>query len=251
MFVQERQAAIVKQLARRPRFAVEELGRELGVSRSTLRRDLLELEKQGRLVRVHGGVVHPQHLRGESTLRRRGGQNTAAKRRIAGAAAALVPANAAVFVDAGTTCFEAGRLLLGRADVTIFTHSLPLLVAAMEADAAARVTCLGGELRAVSGALVGGVTWGWLGRLRCDVALVGASGLDAGDGASTTEVHEAEVKAALLERARRRVLACDASKCGRPAAVAFAAWSGFDAWLVDRRPPAPFRRVAPEIVVAD
>ena len=240
MFVHERQAAILDHVGRWKRLGVDDLRRRLRVSRSTLRRDLVELEARGEVVRVHGGVVSPQHLRGESTLARRGGQNAEAKRRIARLAAGTIPPNASVLIDAGTTCLAAGRLLLGRDDLKLFTHSVPLVAAALEADAPARVTCLGGELRAAGGSLVGGMTDAWLGRLRCDVALVGASGLDA-DGPSTTEVHEAGVKAELIRRSRRRLLLCDADKCGSPAAVKFAGWGEFDAWIVDRRPPSSYR----------
>jgi len=250
MFAQERQDRIVRGLARQRRCSVETLQRELGVSRSTLQRDLRDLEERGEVVRVHGGVVHPQFVGGESTLGRRRSEHVAAKRRIAEAAAALVPANAAVFLDAGSTCLELALHLLPRDDVKLFTHSVPLLHAALERGSNASVTALGGELRAVSGALVGALAERWLGGLRFDVAFLGGSGLDAEHGVSTTEIHEAGVKTALLSRTRRPMLVCDASKCDAPAAVSFTAWDALDTWVVDRRPPGGFRRVGCTVRVA-
>lgn len=244
MFVQERQAEIRKRLAERPRYEVEQLQRILKVSRSTLRRDLLELEDRGEVVRVHGGVVHPQYLRGESTFERRRTQQVNAKRCIAAAAAEKVPANATVYIDAGSTCLEVARRLLVREDVKLFTHSVALL--AESQGAAASLTCIGGELRGVSGALVGAFALDWVARLRFQFAFLGASGLDASEGASTTELHEAAVKQAILARARRRVLVCDTSKAEQPASVAFAHWGAFNAWIADRAVDPTLRRAAKE-----
>lgn len=243
MFVQERQARIVEQLEAHPKYSMEQLQLAMGVSRSTLRRDLLELERQGQVVRVHGGVMHPQYLHGESTFGRRSGEQTQAKRRIAQCAAELVPANASVFLDAGTTCLEIGHHLLVRNDLKLLTHSIPLVAEAMEVAEGATVVCLGGELRAVSGALVGEITDGWHQRLWGDVAFIAASGLDPRDGASTTDLHEATVKRHMIQRSRRRVLVCDLTKCGKPAAVQFAAWNELDDWVVDDVPPEPFNGV--------
>src|SRR5947207_14218651 len=103
MFVHDRHSQIAARLARRPRWTVTQLQKEMGVSRSTLRRDLLELEQRGDIVRVHGGVVHRDFLHGEPTFDRRGKQSVAAKRAIGAAAAQLVPDNASVYLDDGTT----------------------------------------------------------------------------------------------------------------------------------------------------
>src|SRR5687767_8580034 len=114
MFVHDRHKEIVARLVRRPRWTVTQLQREMRVSRSTLRRDLLELEERGDVVRVHGGVVHRDYLQGEPTFDRRGKESVAAKRAIGAAAVANVVDNAAVYLDAGTTCHEVGRRLMLR-----------------------------------------------------------------------------------------------------------------------------------------
>lgn len=236
MFVQDRLREISVRLARKPRWTVTQLQREMRVSRSTLRRDLLELEERGDVVRVHGGVVHRDYLQGEPTFDRRGRDAVTAKRAIAATAATLVPQNASVYLDAGTTCFAVGRRLLLRRDIKIFTHSLRLATEAAASDTAASVVMIGGEVRRVSQAVVGGLALDWLTRLRFDVAFVAASGVTA-EGASTTELSEAAVKQAIIERSGENVLVADASKWDQPAAVVFAAPTAFDAWVVDATVP--------------
>jgi transaldolase len=57
MFNQERHEKILQDLRERGTLSVEELSKSLNVSSSTIRRDLEELEKRGRLKRMHGGAT--------------------------------------------------------------------------------------------------------------------------------------------------------------------------------------------------
>ena len=237
MFAQERLHAIARLVSQRQKLSVGELQTELGTSAATLRRDLAQLEAQGRVVRVHGAVVHPAFFRGEPSFAQKQRSATEAKRAIARVAAALVPARARVWVDAGTTALELGVLLLARRDLTILTPSIPLAARALEGGEGAKVTLLGGEVRAISGAVVGGFALEWTERLRADWSFVGASGLHPREGASTTELGEAALKTAMLARGQKRVLLCDASKWNRPATVNFASWSEFDFWVSDAEAP--------------
>ncbi len=202
------------------------------VSRSTLRRDLLELEERGHIVRVHGGVVHRDFLNGEPTFDRRGKQAVEAKRAIGAKAAERIGENTSVYVDAGTTCIEVGRHAMPRADIKLFTHSLRLASDAASANAAASVVLVGGEVRNLSHALVGGLSLEWLKQLRFDIAFIAASGVDA-EGLSTTELSEAAVKQAIIERSKQVVLVADSTKWDRPAAVRFADWKRINTWVVD------------------
>jgi DeoR family fructose operon transcriptional repressor len=95
----------------------------------------------------------------------------------------------------------------------------------------------------------------WLKHLRFDFALVGASGLDAGDGASTTELMEAAIKKEAIARARRSVLLADASKWRQTAPIRFGAWRDFSDFVTDARPirsdREALRRAGVELHVAD
>lgn len=232
MFAHERHQAIQQLLLKKRRMSVAALQRELRVSSATLRRDLSELESENLVVRVHGGVVHPATLRGEPTFAQKGTQAIAAKRAIARATAELIPDGATLFIDSGTTCLEVARLLLVRRDLTIITNSIPLLHAAT-ADHAATVIGLGGELRAVSGALTGSLALSWLASLQADIAVVAASGLSLEDGVSTTELAEAAMKQQFLARSKKRILVADGSKWNAPSTAKFAEWNSFNTWVTD------------------
>ncbi|MFW6597257.1 LacI family DNA-binding transcriptional regulator [Propionibacteriaceae bacterium Y2011] len=57
MFAEARRQVILRRMARDGEVTVAELAREWGLSRMTVRRDLTELEQQGRLRRTYGGAV--------------------------------------------------------------------------------------------------------------------------------------------------------------------------------------------------
>jgi DeoR family fructose operon transcriptional repressor len=182
MFAQERLKAISKVVRERRRMTFAELQAVIPASPATIRMDLRELEKSGELIRVHGGLMDIRYAKSESTFGERSLRNVPAKRAIAALAATLIPPGASVLIDAGSTCLEAGKALLGRKDVCIITHSVTLMEAARQGEA--ELLCVGGELRKISGALTGGQVLGILAKVCADFAFIGASGLDAEEGFS-------------------------------------------------------------------
>lgn len=245
MFAQARQTEILKFLREHQRLGFSELQELTGCSPATLRRDLTLLEEQNLLVRVHGGVLHPDAVAEEPSLLMKSQTAMTAKRQIAAMAAEMIPEHATVFIDSGTTCLEAARILRERADLTIITNSLPII--ASHARFHARLIALGGEQRAISGALVGSLTTASLVHLRADIALIGASGLDLESGPGTTELLEKEIKSGWLARSRRRILLCDATKWASAATICFAEWDEFTDFITDKRPPVKFCPKTPTI----
>lgn len=235
MFAEERHNSIRKLVREHRRLNFAQLQEMVAVSPATLRRDLAILEKSGDILRVHGGVLDPAYVRSEVSFDDRLLRWSAAKKAIAAEAAALIPPGSSVFIDAGSTCLEAGKALLGRPDIRIVTHSVALLALSLHGQA--EFLCIGGELRRLGGALVGGRSLGALEKIHTDFALVGASGMDL-QGCSTTELSEAEMKQAILERSRQKILLADFSKWKQPSTVDFAPWSALNLWISDKSLPA-------------
>jgi DeoR family transcriptional regulator, fructose operon transcriptional repressor len=234
IFAQERLDRIRRIVRKQRRLTFAELQEHIAASPATLRRDLSELEAAGDVIRVHGGILDPGYLRSEASFDERLVRNHAAKTAIAAAASRLVPEGATVLVDAGSTCLEAGMALLGRKDIRLITHSVALVQAGFRGEAS--IICLGGELRKVSGALIGGSALGALNAIHADIAFVGTSGIEAGWGCTTTDLSETEMKRAILARSARKILLADLTKWNNPSTVRFAEWNMFDDWVVDKAP---------------
>lgn len=226
-----RQQKIMHRVRRAESVSVVELVELLEASPATVRRDLIQLEEAGKIVRTHGAVMDRRRLSGEPSFSVKRQRIPEVKRRIGAAVAEQIRPGASVFIDSGTTCLEAGLILLQRGGHTIYTNSLPLLYHAGSGSSV--LIGVGGEVRAISGALVGAMALDWLSHLRFDYAIIGASGLDEAAGPMTTELKEAAVKQLALARARSAILAADSGKLSEQADVVFAKWSDFNLWLSD------------------
>ncbi len=62
MFNQERHAKIMAIIEKNQRVEVNSLSEDFGVSVDTIRRDLRQMEKEGLIVRTHGGAILPEKL---------------------------------------------------------------------------------------------------------------------------------------------------------------------------------------------
>jgi DeoR/GlpR family transcriptional regulator of sugar metabolism len=233
MFAQERHDSIRKIVREKQRLSFAELQNLFRVSPATLRRDLSELEHAGDLIRVHGGVLDPLYARAEISFDERQQRHNTEKKSIATKANDLIPGGSSVFVDAGSTCLEAGKLLMRRADIRLITHSVALVAACSHAESS--IICIGGELRKVSGALVGGPALNAFANLQFDFALIGATCLNS-EGCWTTEFTETEIKKSIIARAKRRIVIADQSKWQAPGTVLFSKWDDINDWVIDRLP---------------
>ena len=218
MLAPERHRQILRLLTERGRLTAAEIRSRLGVSAATARRDCTEIADAGLAMRARGALLPHDFSLVEPPFSRKSEKAVTAKVRLGRAAAALLPEDGTVFVDSGTTCLEVGRALLERPALRICTNSVPLL--ALAGESRATLSAVGGDVRPMSLAMTGALAQAWLENLRFDAAVVGASGLDATSGASTTEVSEAAVKTEVLRRSRRRMSSwLTPRKWGRPSAL--------------------------------
>jgi DeoR/GlpR family transcriptional regulator of sugar metabolism len=207
---------------------VDALAERVGVSASTVRRDLARLQREGRIARTYGGALvrdgFTERSFGESAQ-----LNQAAKAAIADAALDLVPPGGTVFLDAGTTCLALARRLVDRGPLTVVTRGLEaalLLVRGDQVD----VTFLGGDVRPLSHGVVGPLATLGLQRLTVDVAFLGADAVDPSRGLGEPTAEETYVKEVAASRATDVVLLADGSKL---APATLPAWLPLEAgWTV-------------------
>ncbi|OYX53010.1 MAG: DeoR family transcriptional regulator [Micrococcales bacterium 32-70-13] len=212
----DRMAASV---ARRGFARVADLARELGVSEVTVRTDLAALEAEGRVTRVHGGAM-PRGLvaERESSLEQSRTRLTRAKRAIAAETAARVRSGESILLDVGSTTLAVAQALVDRPDldeVVIVTNGLAIALALEPAIPRFTVVVTGGTVRSLQHSLVNPLATTLLDDVRVDLAILGATGIEAVAGVTNVNLPEAEVKRRMVASAARRVLAADSSKVGQ------------------------------------
>lgn len=238
MYAEQRQKLIHDAVTETGRAAVAELAERFEVTTETIRRDLEQLSQAGLLVRVHGGAVARRTAVTEPDVATRSSTNTAAKRRIAAAARALLPddRSASVLLDSGTTTAELVPHLRGRTG-PILTNSVDI-AAGVLALPGTDLHLLPGRVRGATHAAVGADTVAALRTLQPDVAFLGCNGVTA-EGLTTPDPDESAVKAAMIRCAALRVVLADSSKILARRLSLFAAPEDIDVLVTDRDLPAP------------
>lgn len=217
MLAVQRRNAALELLGRHDAVSVEALASTLGVSFSTVRRDLQDLEREGIVRRIHGGAVltRPGSLPDapEPPPADRQVEQRIEKRAIARAAAGLIAAGSTVLVTGGTTTAALVPLLGSMASVTVVTNSLEVATGLAGSDV--DVVVLGGALRRPELSLLGHVVGSGLDQVHVDHALMGGYGIDPRSGVLGASAAECETDRMLARCARRLTILADASKFSR------------------------------------
>lgn len=223
MYLEERQQAIAHLVAQHGRITVNDVARTFEVTTETVRRDLAQLERTGRLRRVHGGAVSTAALSAvEPGLSDRDGTRTHQKDLIAKAALALLPPyGGSLLLDAGTTTARLAGLLPVDQLLHVITHAVPI-AARLAGAPGCRLHLVGGTVRGTTQAAVGPDAVRAYSDLRADVAFVATNGFSPEHGLTTPNPDEAAVKRALVAAGRRVVVLADSAKLGREDLIRFA-----------------------------
>lgn len=190
--------------------SVNEMARILGVSTSTVRRDLNELQERGLIERVHGGAAHvSDDVEPLRPLREVAYADE--KRRIGQAAAAHVANHSTVLILGGTTT-EAMLPFLGAVrGLTVLTNSLSVVNRLSQYSDIA-IIVLGGLLRREEMSLLGHLTIAGLDEFGIDQVFSGAFGIDPEMGVTGTNLSETQTDRSLASSARELVMLADHSK---------------------------------------
>ncbi|WLR92309.1 DeoR/GlpR family DNA-binding transcription regulator [Shinella zoogloeoides] len=200
----ERQDLIRTRLDLSGRVIAAELAQELGVSEDTIRRDLREMAASGLCRRVYGGALRVSHAAARTMNERMavGGERKAA---LARAAAALIPAGATVFLDAGSTNLALARALPAGSDLTVITNAPAIAAALLERDIT--TIQLGGLIDPDVGGAIGAKAMRDAEAFRPDILVLGVCGIDVEAGVTAYTFEDAEFKRFLASRTKTVLVA--------------------------------------------
>ena len=235
-----RRQRILEALAGRAEVGVSALAARCRVTAMTIRRDLELLEREGRLMRTHGGAMLAASAMVAFAFERRQQVHLAEKTAIARDAARLIQPGMTVILDTGTTTLEVARHLGGVPGLKVLTNSLAI-ASALLAHPGLELVLLGGTVSAHSPDLSGLLTEDNLASFRANVAVIGADAVDA-RGLYTSSQPIARVSRAMIANAARTVLVADSSKFGNTAFTRFAGWSQIHQLITDNGLPSAARR---------
>ncbi|MEH7049856.1 DeoR/GlpR family DNA-binding transcription regulator [Bacillus pseudomycoides] len=207
----ERRNKIIEILEQREHVEVSYLSDAFQVSLMTIRRDLEKLEKDGKVIRMYGGVKLKTKRVYEYSMEERLNSNKREKLAIAREAARLIEDGDVVAFDASTTALEVSKLIKDRKDVTVVTNNLSIAIEL--ADAPEVVVILRGKSLSVMGASLKQ----YLEAIYIDKAFISSKALSFHEGLTDTAIDEGEAKQAMLSKSSEVIVLADHTKLGKVA----------------------------------
>lgn len=192
--------------------SLPDLAEEFGVSESTIRRDLEQLEESGTAKRTHGGVFYTGESPKLQHFDRNQSINWDKKTRIARAAAGLIDECDTLLMDGGSTTYELARMLVGR-PLQVVTNSLPvanLFIGSPDSD----LTIVGGNVHLRTGVSIGPYADAMLASLNCHRAILSVAAV-SDDGFYNSNRMLVETEKAMMAAADEVIVVADSTKFGK------------------------------------
>lgn len=219
--MEKRHTAILKAVNEKSAMTVAELTKLLGISESTVRRDLTTLHNLGKLIKVHGGATSLEivYNNDEEDVIQKSKLNIDEKKKIACEAASLIKAGDFVYIDAGTTTGFIPDYI--KTDKAVFVTN-GITIAKKLAYLGYNVNVISGRIKQKTEAIVGSEAILNIQKFNFNLGFFGANGIDAFKGYSTPNIDEADIKSAAIDRCKNKYVLADSSKFNKVTAISFA-----------------------------
>ena len=210
-----RQQTIIDLLIQHHSLTTDVLSTQLNVSKETIRRDLSELQAQGKVLRNHGRAkyIHRENQDSGDPFHIRLKSHFTHKADIAREALEWIEAGMVIALDASSTCWYLARQLLD-IDIQVFTNSHPICLELGKREQIQLISS-GGKLERKYGCYVNPSLISQLKLLDIDLFIFSCEGIDSHGGLWDSNRVNAGFKSLLLKRASQSLLLIDKSKFNR------------------------------------
>jgi DeoR family glycerol-3-phosphate regulon repressor len=219
------------------RVNVEDLASRFEVTPQTIRKDLNELCEQRVLSRIHGGAIIASGVENVGYEARRF-ISQEEKKAIGAATARLIPNNASLFVNIGTTTEEVAKALLDHEGMLVITNNIHV-ANILYHHPRIEVIIAGGPVRRTDGGIIGSAAVDFIRQFKVDYAVIGASAIDDEGAILDFDYREVRVSQAIIGNARQIILVSDRLKFERTAPVRIGHLSQIDVFVTDQMVSAP------------
>lgn len=210
MLKEERQNFILKQISLYNKVHTIELCNSLNVSLDTVRRDLADLEHEGKLVKVHGGAISKTfHYPFQQTAV----YAEKEKKEIAKKALELIHDGMLILAGGGTVMVELARIFPKDLNGTLFTVS-PLVALEVAQRSTVEVILLSGKLARNSYICTGSTVIRQLSEIRADLCFLGTNGISLREGVTDMDWEVVQVKQQMIRSAKKTAVLTLAEKLG-------------------------------------
>ena len=207
------------------------------VSNMTIRRDLTVLEEENVIIRVRNGAYSVDEIskKTEEQFIHRFSYNVKEKKEIAEKTIKLIDENTCIFIDSGSTTLYFAKEL-PNINYYIVTNAINVATELMRKNLPT-VALLGGDVSRNNLVTIGASTLDLLRRINIDTAIMTTTGFSLENGFSCGAQGEADIKSAVIEKARKVIMLLDSSKVDKNMPYTFADLDSVDVLVVDKNFP--------------
>ncbi len=198
----ERQAYILHQVNLHNKILSADITQQINVSDDTIRRDLQELAKDGKIIKVHGGALSPSFHNGRHSKKEVYAYTQ--KTIIARKAVSLIKEGMFVLTGGGTTIIELARALPPSLHATFISGSIPALFEYSN-HPNIEVIAIGDKVAKNSKITVGLEAVSKIKELKVDICFLGVNAISLENGVSDNDWDVVQIKKAMIASTRRLV----------------------------------------------
>lgn len=254
MTKEKRHSFILEQLMKRESVTVTDLSTQLEVSLVTIRKDLTELEREGKLYRSHGKAKLLNPFANNRSVNEKEKLFPEEKNAIGKKAAELITMNDSIGIASGTTVQALARNIKPIHRLTVVSASLRASEILAQ-DESVDIIQLGGMLRHSSLSVVGQYAEAVLSGFAFSKFYLGVDGIDFDYGITTTDIREAELNQKMMQAAQKTIVVADSSKFGRRGFAKIGNFDDIDIIITDSHvPQTTIRRIEElgiELIIAE
>ncbi|MFA7107611.1 MAG: DeoR/GlpR family DNA-binding transcription regulator [Sphaerochaetaceae bacterium] len=216
--IKERKNNILSFINKNYKASVNELALKFDVTEVTIRRDLLSLEEDGKLIRTHGGAIsnRDKAVWQTTSIKSRMEKFSENKRKIAKALASKIDNGTSIFLDGGSTALFLTNELKEKKSLLVVTNC-PSIAETLAGINDNKVILAGGELYSETDLTLGPTCENNLKLYRTDIAVIGVSGILLNEGIFSSIPQECAAKKIMIQNASKVYVIADSSKIERTA----------------------------------
>ena len=232
MLAHQRREKILELLHEDGSAKVVSLSKIFKVTEVTIRQDLEKLEKEGLVIREHGGVSLQNLSDSVRNLSPIHPENMDKKEAIARKAVELISPGDTIILDSGSTTTEIARKIKGIKDLTVITNAINIAIL-LGAEPGIELIVTGGEFKPPTLSLTGQKAADFFNGLNAGKLFLSTAGISLKAGLTYTGISDLVMKKAMIDAAEMTYLVADSTKIGKPAFASLGALSLIDYIITD------------------
>ncbi|SFM37442.1 DeoR/GlpR family DNA-binding transcription regulator [Pelosinus propionicus] len=231
---EDRISELQNYILEKERASIEELCSVFNVSKNTMRRDINQLESQGKIKKVYGGIILTDKKTTEP-FESREVKNKDAKLIIAKLASTLIEDGDIIYIDSGTTTMHMIPYLSDVKNLTIITNNLHVILKALPYQNL-NVISTGGTLFRRTNSFVDSGAVSSLKKYNISKAFLATTGISIAKGITNSSSLEYDIKRYIVEHCDKRILLADDTKLGKVSLITYYDLKDIQVFVTNQKP---------------